>query len=73
MSSKAQCIANLGEVLVASGSSWDKVVKVNIYLKNMDQFLEMNEIYETVRLRVFSRYFGDSHVISLAASRPQAS
>ncbi|PPQ62844.1 hypothetical protein CVT24_000538 [Panaeolus cyanescens] len=42
----AQCIANLGNVLEAAGSSWDKVVKVNVYLKNMDDFGAMNEVYE---------------------------
>jgi reactive intermediate/imine deaminase len=42
----AQCINNLGEVLKASGSSWEKVVKVNVYLKNMDDFKSMNEVYE---------------------------
>ncbi|KAI0692794.1 Endoribonuclease L-PSP [Cytidiella melzeri] len=41
----AQCIANLGKVLKAAGSSWDKVVKVNVYLKNMDDFFAMNEVY----------------------------
>ncbi|KAA1471526.1 Endoribonuclease L-PSP [Dentipellis sp. KUC8613] len=42
----AQCISNLGDVLKAAGSSWEKVVKVNVYLKNMDDFAAMNEIYE---------------------------
>ncbi|KAJ1311899.1 hypothetical protein OPQ81_010359 [Rhizoctonia solani] len=41
----AQCIKNLGNVLEAAGSSWEKVVKVNVYLKNMDDFAEMNEVY----------------------------
>jgi len=41
-----QCILNLGNVLTAAGSSWDKVVKVNVYLKDMDNFTAMNEIYE---------------------------
>ncbi|KAK0465060.1 Endoribonuclease L-PSP [Desarmillaria tabescens] len=42
----AQCLANLGNVLAASGSSWEKVIKVNVYLKDMDNFAAMNEIYE---------------------------
>jgi len=42
----AQCIENLGKVLRAAGSTWEKVVKVNVYLKNMDDFGAMNEIYE---------------------------
>lgn len=44
----AQCLKNLENVLTAAGSSWEKVVKVNVYLKNMDNFSAMNEIYEKV-------------------------
>lgn len=54
-SMQAQCINNLEEVLTAAGSSWDKVLKVNIYLKNMDQFAEMNEVYEKVRVSLISQ------------------
>jgi enamine deaminase RidA (YjgF/YER057c/UK114 family) len=35
-------------VLKATGSSWEKVVKVNVYLKSMDDFAAMNEVYEKV-------------------------
>ncbi|THH19747.1 hypothetical protein EW146_g1492 [Bondarzewia mesenterica] len=45
-SAQAQCIANLGSALKAAGSSWEKVVKVNVYLKNMDNFAAMNVIWE---------------------------
>lgn len=41
-----QCIKNLGNVLKAAGSSWEQVVKVNVYLKNMDDFASMNQVYE---------------------------
>ncbi|KAG2044886.1 Endoribonuclease L-PSP [Suillus americanus] len=41
----AQCLSNLTDVLNAAGSSWDKVVKVNIYLKSMGDFAAMNEVY----------------------------
>ncbi|KAH7925198.1 Endoribonuclease L-PSP [Leucogyrophana mollusca] len=41
----AQCIENLTAVLTTAGSSWEKVVKVNVYLKNMDDFAAMNEKY----------------------------
>jgi len=46
-----QCIKNLGEVLKAAGSSLEQVVKVNVYLSDMDNFSKMNEVYIT--------YFGD--------------
>ncbi|KAJ4002341.1 Endoribonuclease L-PSP [Lentinula boryana] len=42
----AQCIKNLENVLRAAGSDWEKVVKVNVYLKDMDNFAAMNEVYE---------------------------
>ncbi|KAJ7630907.1 Endoribonuclease L-PSP [Roridomyces roridus] len=42
----AQCIENLGKVLAAAGSSWEKVVKVNVFLDDMDNFAAMNEVYE---------------------------
>jgi len=42
----AQCIENLGNVLKAAGSSWERVVKVNVFLKDMDNFVAMNEVYE---------------------------
>jgi len=40
-----QCLSNLTDVLNAAESSWDKVVKVNIYLKSMDDFAKVNEVY----------------------------
>lgn len=47
---KEQCLTNVGNVLKAAGTSWDKVVKVNIYLKDMGNFAAMNKVYEKVRL-----------------------
>jgi enamine deaminase RidA (YjgF/YER057c/UK114 family) len=47
---QAQCVSNLTDVLKAAGSSWDKVVKVNVYLKSMDDFATMNEEYVKVCL-----------------------
>jgi len=41
-----QCLKNVSKVLEGAGSSWDKVLKVNIYLKTMDDFDAMNEVYE---------------------------
>lgn len=43
--SKRQCIKNLTAVLEAAGSSIDKVVKVNVFLSNIDDFQKMNEEY----------------------------
>jgi len=36
---------NLSAILQAAGSGWDKVVKTTVYLKNMSEFAQMNEIY----------------------------
>lgn len=46
-----QCIKNLTAVLEAAGTNIDKVVKVNVFLASMDDFVSMNEVYMT--------YWGD--------------
>lgn len=46
-----QVMENLNAILQAAGSSFAKVVKSSIFLTDMAQFAEMNEVYET--------YFGD--------------
>ncbi|GAD98420.1 L-PSP endoribonuclease family protein (Brt1), putative [Paecilomyces variotii No. 5] len=46
-----QCIKNLTNVLEAAGTNIDKVVKVNVFLSNMDDFAEMNSVY--------TQYWGD--------------
>ncbi|MBL8205407.1 MAG: RidA family protein [Blastocatellia bacterium] len=43
--------ANIAAVLVAAGSSLDRVVKTTVFLADMNDFTAMNEIY--------ARYFGD--------------
>lgn len=40
-----QVLENLKAVLEASGSSLDCVVKATVFLKNMDDFAAMNEVY----------------------------
>jgi 2-iminobutanoate/2-iminopropanoate deaminase len=40
-----QVLDNLKAVLKAAGSSLDRVVKTTVYLKNMDDFAAMNEVY----------------------------
>ncbi|KAI9739742.1 MAG: hypothetical protein M1834_006461 [Cirrosporium novae-zelandiae] len=46
-----RAIQNLGFVLEAAGSSLEKVVKVNVFLMNMDDFAAVNEVY--------MQYWGD--------------
>ncbi|KMU75025.1 YjgF family protein Mmf1 [Coccidioides immitis RMSCC 3703] len=41
----AQIFRNLSAVLEKAGSSLEKVIKVNVFLANMDDFSAMNEIY----------------------------
>jgi 2-iminobutanoate/2-iminopropanoate deaminase len=36
---------NLGSVLTAAGCSWDSVVKSTIFLKSMNDFSKVNEVY----------------------------
>jgi 2-iminobutanoate/2-iminopropanoate deaminase len=40
-----QAFANLGAILEAAGSSLDRVVKTTVFLRNLDDFGGMNEIY----------------------------
>lgn len=40
-----QCFKNLFNVLKAAGLSQENVVKVNVYLTDMKNFVEMNSVY----------------------------
>ena len=40
-----QVLRNLSEVLKAAGSSLEAVVKTNVFLADMNDFAEMNEVY----------------------------
>lgn len=40
-----QVMKNLGEVLLAAGSAYEKVIKTTCFLANMDDFAAFNEIY----------------------------
>jgi len=42
----AQCLANLAQVLAAAGLSFDHVVNVQVYLTDMNDFTDMNAVYE---------------------------
>ncbi|KAL7010354.1 hypothetical protein EMMF5_000377 [Cystobasidiomycetes sp. EMM_F5] len=42
----AQCIKNIGIVLEAAGATYEHLVKVNIFLKRMEDFDAINEVYE---------------------------
>src|SRR4051794_26545156 len=45
-------LENIRAVLEASGSSFDRVLKTTVFLKNMGEFPRMNEVY--------ARYFGEN-------------
>lgn len=47
-----QVLKNLGEVLKAAGTGLDNVVKTTVFLADMNDFVEMNEVY--------SRFFRDN-------------
>ncbi len=48
----ARALENLGSVLAAAGSGFDRVLKTTVYLIDMNEFAAMNAVY--------ARYFGDS-------------
>lgn len=40
-----QVMSNLGAILKEAGLSFEEVVKCTIFIRNMDQFAEINEVY----------------------------
>jgi 2-iminobutanoate/2-iminopropanoate deaminase len=42
-----QVLQNLGAILTAAGTSFDRVVKTTVYLLDMSDFAAMNEVYLT--------------------------
>jgi 2-iminobutanoate/2-iminopropanoate deaminase len=44
-SQTAQVLENLRAVLEAAGSSLERVLKTTVYLRDMDEFPHMNEVY----------------------------
>lgn len=42
----AQAFTNLKNLIEASGSSVEKVIKTTVFIKNMDEFGAVNEIYK---------------------------
>ena len=55
-----QVMKNLGAVLEAAGSSYEKAIKTVCFLKNMDDFAVFNEIY--------GRYFSEKPARSCVAA-----
>jgi len=45
MYTKEQVLKNLSGVLEAAGSSIDNVIKVNIFITNMENFAAVNAVY----------------------------
>ncbi|NMM95374.1 endoribonuclease L-PSP [Bifidobacterium sp. DSM 109960] len=41
----AQALKNIGNILEAAGSGFDKVVRATIYMKNVDDFHEVDDVY----------------------------
>ena len=42
-----QVLANIGAILQAAGTSFDRVVKTTVFLADMNDFASMNEVYAT--------------------------
>ena len=42
-----QAMKNVGAVLAEAGSGYDKVIKTTIFLKDMNDFAKVNEIYKS--------------------------
>ncbi|KAK9701578.1 Endoribonuclease L-psp [Popillia japonica] len=52
-----QALQNLGQLLEAADSSYDKVVKTNIFLTDMNDFSAVNEIYKESVNEIYKEYF----------------
>ena len=52
-----QAISNLKNLIEASGSSCEKVVKTTVFIKDMNQFSIINDIYKTYFNKRFSGAF----------------
>jgi 2-iminobutanoate/2-iminopropanoate deaminase len=48
----AQVLKNLSAVLEAAGSSLDRVVKTSVFLQDLSDFVDMNEVY--------GKFFGET-------------
>jgi len=48
-----RALSNLKALIEASGSSMDKVIKTTVFIKNMDDFAKVNEVY--------AKYFTDNY------------
>ena len=48
----AQALENVKAILEAGGSSMDKVIKCTVFLEDMSDFGDMNEVY--------AQYFGEN-------------
>ncbi|MFW5713596.1 MAG: RidA family protein [Brevefilum sp.] len=58
-----QALTNLSAVLEAAGSSLDKVVKTTVFLKDIGEFSQMNEVYGSF----FTQDFPARSAIQVAA------
>jgi 2-iminobutanoate/2-iminopropanoate deaminase len=57
-----QALKNLKAVLEAAGSSLDKVVKTTVFMKNMDDYKAVNEVYA----RYFTKDFPARSAVEVA-------
>ena len=48
-----QCLENIKAILEAANSSLDRTVKVTVFLKDMNDFAEMNKIYKEYFIKDF--------------------
>lgn len=42
-----QVVKNIAAILEAAGSNWNQVVKATVFLRNVNDFAAMNEVYAT--------------------------
>lgn len=57
-----QVLKNLGEVFAAAGTSFEKVVKTTVFIKSMNDFAAINEVYK----RYFTKDFPARSCVEVA-------
>lgn len=57
-----QAIGNLAVLLAEAGSSMDQVIKTTVFIKSMDDFAEVNQIYS----KYFTKHFPARSCVEVA-------
>lgn len=52
-----QALRNLGQILLAAESAYDKVIKTTIFMSDINDFASINEVYKECKCDLLFKYF----------------